>query len=98
MDDLIEQLRGRARFLRDKGRVKSPSLMEQAADTLAAREQALAEARRDAGRYAWLRLCALRVAFNTIAEYSPGYVEGDDDLMDAFIDERLAAIEQEKGK
>lgn len=32
---LIQQLRGRAEFLRDKGRIKSPQLMEQAADALA---------------------------------------------------------------
>lgn len=34
--ELIQQLRGRAAFLRDKGRIKSPQLMEQAADTLEA--------------------------------------------------------------
>ena len=33
---LIRQLRGRAAFLRDKGRVKSPQLIEQAADELEA--------------------------------------------------------------
>ena len=31
---LIQQLRGRAAFLRDIGRVKSPHLMEQAADAI----------------------------------------------------------------
>jgi len=31
---LIQQLRGRAAFLRDIGRVKSPQLMEQAADAI----------------------------------------------------------------
>ena len=33
---LIQQLRGRAAFLRDKGRIKSPGLMEQAANALEA--------------------------------------------------------------
>lgn len=33
---LIQQLRGRAAYLRDKGRVKSPGLMEQAANALEA--------------------------------------------------------------
>jgi hypothetical protein len=33
---IVQQLRGRAAFLRDKGRIKSPEIMERAADTLEA--------------------------------------------------------------
>lgn len=33
-DDLVRQLRGRAEFLRDMGRIKSPQLMEQAANVI----------------------------------------------------------------
>lgn len=35
--DHIQQLRGRAAFLRNRGEVKSPELMERAADLLASR-------------------------------------------------------------
>lgn len=44
MSDLVERLRGRARFLRDRKRIKSPELMEDAAARITELETALAEA------------------------------------------------------
>lgn len=43
-DEVVAQLLGRARFLRDQGRIKSPDLMEEAAARIQALETALAEA------------------------------------------------------
>jgi len=45
-DDLLAQLRGRARFLRDYGGVKSPDLMEEAAAEIEHRRRAEQEAER----------------------------------------------------
>ena len=38
-DSLVRRLQGRARFLRTRGEIKSPDLMEQAARELAARSE-----------------------------------------------------------
>lgn len=41
--DLLAQLRGRAQFCRDRGEIKTPEALEQAADRIEALEEALRE-------------------------------------------------------
>lgn len=55
----------------------------------------LAEARLNALRYLFLRRYGFRVGWTNAAMYSPGYVDGDAEKMEAGIDAELQAIDDE---
>jgi len=79
MTDLIERLTGRARFCRDRGEVKTPELLEEAAAKIAELEAALATARADA-------IEALETAHN----YLTCPVSADPELAERHIATTLA--------
>lgn len=57
-NDLVAQLKGRSNFLRDRGEVKTPELLEQAIDALTqpkAGDVVPDDVRKDAERYRWIR-------------------------------------------
>lgn len=50
MDDLVKRLRGRARFCYDRGEIKSPGIMMEAADAIEALQARVAELETEAER------------------------------------------------
>ena len=79
--DLIAQAKGRAAFLRDRGEVKTPDLLEALAARLAE-----VEAERDATRREVGSLTAMLAA--RLAEYTERLAELEDDRDDAALSEK----------
>lgn len=105
MDDLVKQLTGRARFLRDRGEEKTPGLLEQAASTIA-RQQVMLDRALESNGDMQAEVARLRGALRPFAqEHAWGphsrfkivLAGPEGDITGADLDRARAALEAKNG-